>query len=53
MRAIDGVFRAQAGAGIVWHSDPERELEETERKLRTLCEVMDSFAGPAGEAVAQ
>lgn len=49
VRACDGVFRAMAGAGVVWHSDPERELEETERKLRAISEVMAS-AGEAGGA---
>ncbi|MFT4843732.1 MAG: anthranilate synthase component 1, partial [Candidatus Azotimanducaceae bacterium] len=44
IRAIDGVYRAQAGAGIVWHSDPQRELQETQRKLRAVSEVMASFA---------
>jgi len=43
MRAKNGVFRAQAGAGVVWRSDPERELEETERKLRAVSEVMASL----------
>lgn len=46
IRAIDGVFRAQAGAGIVWHSDPQQELQETQRKLRAVSEVMASFATP-------
>lgn len=44
VRCKDGVFRAQAGAGVVWHSEPERELEETERKLGAVGEVMASFA---------
>jgi len=47
LRAIDGVYRAQAGAGIVWHSDAQRELLETERKLRAVSEVMASFAVPS------
>ena len=49
LRAKDGVFRAQAGAGVVWHSDPQRELEETERKLRAVSEVMATFARSAAE----
>lgn len=43
VRMLDGVYRAQAGAGIVWHSDAVRELEETERKLRAVGDVMASF----------
>lgn len=43
MRAKNGVYRAQAGAGVVWRSDPERELEETDRKLRAVSEVMASL----------
>jgi anthranilate synthase component 1 len=45
MRAKNGVYRAQAGAGIVWHSDADRELEETDRKLRAVGEVMASLQG--------
>ncbi|MFN3244298.1 MAG: anthranilate synthase component I family protein [Planctomycetota bacterium] len=52
VRARDGVFRAQAGAGVVWHSDARRELEETERKLRAVSEVMASFAAAATEVQA-
>lgn len=52
VRARDGVFRAQAGAGVVWHSDARRELEETERKLRAVSEVMASFAPEAAEVQA-
>ncbi|MFK7740354.1 MAG: anthranilate synthase component I family protein [Planctomycetota bacterium] len=43
LRACGGIYRAQAGAGVVWHSDPERELEETERKLRAISDLMSSL----------
>jgi anthranilate synthase component 1 len=32
----DDLLVLQAGAGIVWDSIPERELEETQEKLRAL-----------------
>jgi anthranilate synthase component 1 len=32
----DDLLILQAGAGIVWDSIPERELEETSEKLRAL-----------------
>ena len=32
----DGVFQLQAGAGIVFDSDPEKEYDETEAKLSAL-----------------
>ncbi len=37
--ARDGVLSVQAGAGIVWDSDPVREREETLHKARALFEA--------------
>jgi len=37
--ARDGVLSVQAGAGIVWDSDPAREREETLHKARALFEA--------------
>ena len=33
LRYKGGSYHTRAGAGIVWDSDPERELLETEQKL--------------------
>ncbi|UXD21160.1 anthranilate synthase subunit I [Ignicoccus pacificus DSM 13166] len=41
--ARDGRLRAQAGAGIVYYSVPEREWEETEHKLRALMKATVPF----------
>jgi len=41
--AREGKLRAQAGAGIVYYSDPEREWEETEHKLRALMKALAPF----------
>jgi anthranilate synthase component 1 len=48
--ARDGVLSVQAGAGIVWDSDPAREREETLHKARALFEAAgqadsDAFRG--------
>ena len=37
--ARDGVLSVQAGAGVVWDSDPAREREETLHKARALFEA--------------
>ncbi len=36
----DGVMVLQAGAGVVFDSSPERELEETDEKLRALVRAL-------------
>ncbi len=36
----DGVIVLQAGAGVVFDSSPERELEETDEKLRALVRAL-------------
>jgi anthranilate synthase component 1 len=41
----------QAGAGIVYDSDPESELEETENKLATLEEVINQASNGELEAM--
>ena len=40
LRYLDGVYHARAGAGVVLDSDPQRELNETEHKLRQLREAV-------------
>ncbi len=40
IRAVNGVFRTQAGAGVVWGSDPESEYVETERKAYACREAI-------------
>jgi anthranilate synthase component 1 len=37
--ARDGILSVQAGAGVVWDSDPKREREETLHKARALFEA--------------
>jgi anthranilate synthase component 1 len=49
--ARDGVLSVQAGAGVVWDSDPQREREETLHKARALFDAArqaDSEAFRAG-----
>ncbi|MFW6262828.1 MAG: anthranilate synthase component I family protein [Thermotogota bacterium] len=41
----NGSIRLQAGAGIVYDSDPEREYQETEQKLASLLKVFKSPVG--------
>ncbi|UCM87046.1 salicylate synthase [Streptomyces marincola] len=41
----------RAGAGIVAQSDPERELEETREKLRSVCGFLVPAAPPAARPV--
>jgi len=43
-----GMAHVQAGAGIVYDSDPERELRETEAKASALMPAVGAV--PAGEA---
>ena len=43
--ARNGVLRAQAGAGIVYYSVPQREWEETEHKLAALKRALAPFSG--------
>ncbi|MFP4490263.1 MAG: chorismate-binding protein [Spirochaetaceae bacterium] len=38
---MDDTFYLQAGAGIVYDSDPQREFEETEAKLSALVHAME------------
>ena len=38
--AREGVLRIQAGAGVVYDSTPERELRETQTKLKALREAL-------------
>ena len=38
LRYRNGVYHGRSGAGVVWDSDPERELEET-RKKALACRV--------------
>jgi len=50
--ARDGVLSVQAGAGVVWDSDPRREREETLHKARALFEAArqadsEAFRGAA------
>ncbi len=45
--ARDGVLSVQAGAGVVWDSDPEREREETLHKARALFEAARAADSPA------
>ncbi|MCC6620441.1 MAG: anthranilate synthase component I family protein [Deltaproteobacteria bacterium] len=39
--ADDSTFAVQAGAGIVWDSDPAREADETHRKARAVLRAID------------
>ncbi|MHB8604178.1 MAG: anthranilate synthase component I family protein [Thermoplasmatota archaeon] len=50
--AANGHASVQAGAGIVYDSDPEREFEETQQKMRALRVVMGHHGG-AGAAAAR
>jgi anthranilate synthase component 1 len=43
----DGMAHVQAGAGIVYDSDPERELRETEAKASALLPAVGLAAGEA------
>lgn len=45
----DGKALVQAGAGIVWNSDPEKEYEETVNKASALFEAIDTARGRACE----
>ncbi|HEV8111620.1 MAG TPA: anthranilate synthase component I family protein [Planctomycetota bacterium] len=47
-----GVLSVQAGAGIVWDSDPAREREETLHKARALFEAAREADSPAFRASA-
>ena len=38
--AVDGRVYAQAGAGVVYDSDPEREWDETRHKARVLLDAL-------------
>ena len=42
LRYKDGVYHTRAGAGIVWDSDPESELAETEQKSLAVREAVAS-----------
>ena len=44
--AQSGIVHVQAGAGVVWDSDPSREYEETRHKARALFEAIESAAAP-------
>ena len=44
----DGVAYVQAGGGIVYDSDPQREFEETEHKARALMAAIDDAEARAG-----
>ena len=41
----DGVMSVQAGAGIVFDSDPESEYEETRMKSRAVARALETAAG--------
>ncbi len=47
----DGMAHVQAGAGIVYDSDPERELRETEAKASALLPAVGLAAGEAAMVV--
>ena len=42
---MDGVVESRAGAGIVYDSKPERELEETRHKLRAVMKALGVTEG--------
>ena len=42
-----GTVHVQAGAGVVFDSDPAREYEETRHKARALFEAIQLAASPA------
>ena len=44
----DGVAYVQAGGGIVYDSDPQREFEETQHKARALMAAIDDAESRAG-----
>ncbi|MDE2695285.1 MAG: chorismate-binding protein, partial [Chloroflexota bacterium] len=44
----DGVAYVQAGGGIVYDSDPQREFEETQHKARALMAAIDDAEARAG-----
>ena len=44
----DGVAYVQAGGGIVYDSDPQREFEETQHKARALMAAIDDAEERAG-----
>ncbi|MEM7203633.1 MAG: chorismate-binding protein [Planctomycetota bacterium] len=49
LRHRTGIYHTRAGAGVVWHSDPARELAETEHKslaCRVAIAVAAAQAGP-------
>ena len=50
-RGVDGTDRVtvRAGAGIVADSDPEREYEETEKKMDGVLAAIERIEMPAGE----
>ena len=50
-RGVDGTDRVtvRAGAGIVADSDPEREYEETEKKMDGVLAAIERIEIPAGE----
>jgi anthranilate synthase component 1 len=45
LRCKDGVYHARAGAGIVWDSSPQRELDETEHKLGAVRAALAEAGG--------
>ncbi len=45
----EGLIRLQAGAGIVYDSDPEKEFEETEKKLEALVNIFKNRTGSIPE----
>ena len=47
-QVADGRVRYHAGGGLVWASDPSREIAETELKAKVFFEAVETLRARAG-----